>query len=54
MNEVKKNMKTGEKLMWTGVTAIAVTMNGVWTIPAGVIVGAVLLFIGCVMNWFDK
>lgn len=47
-------MKTGEKLMWTGATVIALTLNSIVAIPAGAVVGGVLMGFGCVMNWFDK
>jgi hypothetical protein len=42
----------GGKLLWTGLTIIMTT--GLINLPAAVVVGQVLMIIGCVLMWLDK
>lgn len=42
----------GMKLLWTGLTVISA--SALITIPAGAIVGAVLMVIGCILMWMDR
>ena len=43
----------GLKLMWTGL-AIIVALNNLLVIPAGEIVGSILMLIGIILFWFDR
>lgn len=43
----------GIKLLWTGVTVVAVWEAWATKDP-GVVVGAVIMVIGCVLMWLDK
>lgn len=43
----------GIKLLWTGMTVMMAAPH-VLSIPAAVVVGAVLMVIGCILMWLDK
>ena len=43
----------GLKLLWTGL-AIIVALDRLLVVPAGQLVGAVLMLIGIILYWLDK